>query len=169
MKLYTSCYLQLRELKKEHSGSGQARADSEEEGRYYQELGKGRFSLHAMLAVVSYLVFGLVAPITYGFSFRESDNRNYKLAAVAAACLPCILLLALGKAYVRSESYIKTALYYLTMGVTAAGISFLVGELFDWLLERLGLFTSESSSSSALVSGGLGAMMSPSRSGWASY
>lgn len=111
-------------------------------------------------------MFGLVAPITYGFSFRKSDNRDYKLAAVAAASLVCIVLLALGKARVGSKSYIKTAVYYLVMGVAASGISFLVGELVDKLLGELRLFKSGSSSNS--VSGGLRGT-SLSGSGWALY
>lgn len=161
-------FLQLRELKNERPSSAQTQTDDMEGDRYYQELGsRGKFPLHATLAVVSYLVFGLVAPITYGFSFRQSDDRDYKLAAVAAACLPCILLLALGKAHVGSKSYIKTALHYLTMGVTASGVSFLVGVLVDWLLERLGLF--ESGSSSTSFSGGFRLMSPPPVSGWASY
>lgn len=160
-------FLQLRELKNEQPREALTQTDMEED-RYYQQLGRrGKFSLHAAVAVISYLVFGLVPPIIYGFSFRKSDDRDYKLAAVAASSLLCILFLSLGKAHVRSKSYIKTAIYYLMMGFAASGISFLVGELVDKLLERLGLF--ETGSSSASVSGVLRKMMHPSGSGWASY
>ncbi|OWM79703.1 hypothetical protein CDL15_Pgr023115 [Punica granatum] len=158
----------LRELKNEQSSGNQTQTDVEQD-KYYQQHGRrGKFSLHATVAVISFLVFGSVAPITYGFSFRKSDDRDYKLAAVAAASLLCILLLALGKAHVRSKSYIKTALYYLMMGFAGSGISFVVGELVDKLMERLGLF--ESSSSAVSVTGVLGEMSrSGSGSGWASY
>ncbi|KAK4792885.1 hypothetical protein SAY86_023320 [Trapa natans] len=155
----------LRELKNEQSSSNRTQSDMEED-RYYQQLGRrGKFSLHATLAVVSYLVFGLVAPSTYGFSFRISDNRDYKLAVVAAASLVCILLLSIAKAHVCSKSYMKTISYYIVMGFAASGISFLVGELVDKLLEQLKLFESGSSSSS--VSGFLRGV-SLSRSGWVS-
>ncbi|XP_031391079.1 uncharacterized protein LOC116203484 isoform X1 [Punica granatum] len=40
-----------------------------------------KFSPHATVAVISFLVFGWVAPVTYEFSFYKSDNRDYKLVA----------------------------------------------------------------------------------------
>ncbi|KAK4786761.1 hypothetical protein SAY86_010594 [Trapa natans] len=139
----------MRELKNELPREV-TQTDTEED-RYYQLLGRrGKFPLHATVAIMSYLVFGLVSPITYGFSFCQSDDIDYKLAAVATISLLCILFLALGKAHVRSKSYIKTAIYYLIMGFAASGISFLVGELVDKLLEQLGLFKTDSSSAAVL-------------------
>ena len=74
------------------------------ESRYEEQLGrKEHFFLHAMLAVLSYLVFGLIPPVIYGFTFRESDDRDYKILAVAAASLLCIVILAIAKAYTRGE------------------------------------------------------------------
>ena len=58
----------------------------EQVDRYQQVLGqKSNFIEHASVAILSFLVFGLVPPVVYGFSFYESDNREPKLAAVAAS------------------------------------------------------------------------------------
>ncbi|CDP03903.1 unnamed protein product [Coffea canephora] len=113
------------------------------ESRYEEQLGrKEHFFLHAMLAVLSYLVFGLIPPVIYGFTFRESDDRDYKILAVAAASLLCIVILAMAKAYTRGEhkvmAYFKTILYYVISAVMASGIAYAVGDLVNKLLERLG-------------------------------
>ncbi|XP_048127919.1 membrane protein of ER body-like protein [Rhodamnia argentea] len=152
----------LRELKNEQPSQGTEQVD-----RYQEVLGKRQhFPLHATVAIVSFIIFGCVAPITYAFSFRESDNRDYKLAAVAGASLSCIFLLAIGKAHVRKppKTYFKTVLYYVIMGFMASGVSFLVGELIDKLLTKLGWFDSTSSMSGTgpLETGTL-------QSGWATY
>ncbi|XP_010045428.2 membrane protein of ER body-like protein [Eucalyptus grandis] len=152
----------LRELKNEQPSQGTEQVD-----RYQEVLGKRQhFPRHAIVAILSFIIFGCVAPITYAFSFRESDNRDYKLAAVAAASLLCIFLLAIGKAYVRKppKAYFETVLHYVIMGFMASGISFLVGELIDELLTKLGWFNSTSSLS------GTGALETGTmQSGWASY
>ncbi|KAF8042986.1 hypothetical protein BT93_A1349 [Corymbia citriodora subsp. variegata] len=158
----------LRELKKEQPGEG-----TEQGGRYGEVLGKRwPFALHATVAILSFIIFGCVAPITYAFSFRESDNRDYKLAAVAGASLFCIFLLAIGKAHVGKpppsgktpKTYFETVLLYVVMGLMASGVSFLVGELIDELLTKLGWFdtTSSLSGTRPLETGSM-------QSGWASY
>lgn len=81
-------------------------------------------------------------PVVYGFSFRESDDRDLKIAALAGSSLICIVLLAAAKAHVQNGSYWKTVMYYVSLGVAASGISFVVGDLFDELMEKLGLFKS---------------------------
>lgn len=117
---------------------------NEEVDRYQEVLGKKEnFFLHAPVAILSFLIFGLVPPLVYGFSFRQSNDRDLKLAAVAASSLICIILLAIGKAYIQNPpKYIKTVLYYVVIGVGAAGISYLAGDLIDILIEKLGWFNS---------------------------
>lgn len=115
------------------------------ENRYKEQLGRREnFLLHATIAVLSYLVFGLIPPVIYGFTFRASDDRDFKLLAVAAASLLCIVILAIAKAYVRGENkftaYFKTILYYVTSAVLVSGVAFAVGDLVNKLLERLGWF-----------------------------
>ncbi|KAJ0035757.1 hypothetical protein Pint_26479 [Pistacia integerrima] len=79
----------LRELKNEQ-------CQWNEESRYQKLLGRrGNLPLHASLAVISFLFFGLLPPIIYGFSFCESDNKDLKLEAVLGASLICITLLAI--------------------------------------------------------------------------
>ena len=98
------------------------------------------------VAILSFLIFGLVPPVVYGFSFRKSDDKDLKLAAVAGASLVCIILLALGKGHVRKpqRTYFRTVSYYVFLGISASGISYIVGELIKKLLEKLGLFESSS-------------------------
>lgn len=142
--MYLICmYLQLRDLKNDqHSSIDQ---EGEKLDRYEATLGrKENFWLHATVSVLSYIMFGLLPPIIYGFSFRKSDNKEYKLIAVAVASLLCIILLAAGKAHVRKapKNYIRTILYYVGTGVAASGLSYVVGVLFKKLLEKLGWFDS---------------------------
>ncbi|KAF5177651.1 membrane protein of ER body-like protein [Thalictrum thalictroides] len=131
----------LMDLKKEQYGG--ATNPNGMIDRYQEVLGRrANFRLHSTVAVLSYLIFGLVAPITYGFSFRKSDNKEYKLIAVAAASLVCITLLAIAKAYVRKppKAYIKTVLYFVSIGVMSSGLSYVIGQLIKELLDKLGWF-----------------------------
>ncbi|KAI7984091.1 Membrane protein of ER body 1 [Camellia lanceoleosa] len=85
----------LRELKNEESG---------QVDRYKELLGQRKnFLLHATVAVLAFLIFGLIPPVTYGFSFHQTDDKNLKLVVVTAASLLCIAILAIGKAYIHPE------------------------------------------------------------------
>ncbi|CAL5353478.1 unnamed protein product [Camellia sinensis] len=118
-----------------------------EGSRYKELLGQtDNFLLHATVAVLVFLIFGLIPPVTYGFSFRQTDDKDLKLVVVAAASLLCIAILAIGKAYIQKKpnfyAYIKTVLYYIGMAVMASGISYAAGELIKRLVEKLGWFDS---------------------------
>ncbi|KAK9145962.1 hypothetical protein Sjap_005865 [Stephania japonica] len=129
----------LDELKKEHDRGNQSNGID----RYHLVLGQRRnFWIHAVVAVISFLVCGIVPIVTYGFSFRKSDNKEYKLIAVAAASLFCVVLLSIGKAYVEKppKPYVKTMVKFVMAGVMASGLSFAVGVLVKGVLEKLGLF-----------------------------
>ncbi|KAM4077841.1 hypothetical protein ACJW30_12G171600 [Castanea mollissima] len=140
--------LQLKELRKDESRVTLKSNGAEEQVERYQEvLGqKSNFIVHASVAILSFLVFGLVPPVVYGFSFYESDNRELKLAAVAAASLLCITLLAIVKTYIQKPTewynYITNILYYLAIGLGVSGISFLAGYMVEKLIEKLGWFES---------------------------
>ncbi|XXG67026.1 hypothetical protein AAC387_Pa06g0462 [Persea americana] len=140
----------LRDLKNDqHSSIDQ---EGEKLDRYEATLGRREnFWLHATVSVLSYIMFGSLPPIIYGFTFRKSDNKEYKLIAVAAASLLCIILLAAGKAHVRKapKNYIRTILYYIGIGVAASGLSYVVGVLFKKLLEKLGWFDSSAAATAS--------------------
>ncbi|KAI3730161.1 hypothetical protein L6452_18837 [Arctium lappa] len=115
------------------------------EDRYQQFLGRrADFALHMVVCLSSYLVFGFLPPVVYGFSFRESNNRDLKLVMVAVASVICIMTLAAGKAYVANKSYFKTITYYVTFGFMVSGASYLFGDLIMKLLEKMDIFHSGS-------------------------
>ncbi|GAA0147846.1 transporter [Lithospermum erythrorhizon] len=121
---------------------------SKRNDKYREQLGKRKnFALHAFVAVLSYLIFGLVPPIIFGFSFRISDDRELKLAVVTAASFLCILVLAIAKAYVQTppKTYVGTVLRYLILGFMVSGVSYVAGVLFERLLDDLGLFENSTS------------------------
>ncbi|KAH7517579.1 hypothetical protein FEM48_Zijuj09G0080000 [Ziziphus jujuba var. spinosa] len=110
--------------------------------RYEEVLGqKTNFIFHVPAAILAFLIFGLVPPVVYGFSFHESDDKDLKLAAVAGASLLCITLLALAKARTqRNPKYMKTVLQYVAVGFGVSGASYVAGNLLDRLMEKLGWF-----------------------------
>ncbi|XP_072995812.1 membrane protein of ER body-like protein isoform X1 [Typha latifolia] len=116
-------------------------------GRYWMLLGRrGNFRLHAIVAILSYILVGILPPLIYGFSFQKSNNREYKLIAVAAASLLCVAPLAIGKAHVYPQkTYIKTLSYYLGLGITVAGLSYVAGVMLTRLVDKLGLVDQNSS------------------------
>ncbi|KAF3332382.1 membrane protein of ER body-like protein isoform X2 [Carex littledalei] len=130
----------LSELK--HAQDEADDRNEDELGRYWALLGrKGHFGLHATVAVVSYIFFGLLPPLVYSFTFRKTDNSEYKLIAVAITSLVCIAILSLGKAHVRPRrTYFTTILYYITIGVSASGLSYVAGMLLKQLIESIGFF-----------------------------
>ncbi|XP_020277171.1 membrane protein of ER body-like protein isoform X7 [Asparagus officinalis] len=124
------------------SDAEETNQSDEQIGRYWEKLGKREhFRRHAVFAILSYIIFGLLPPVIYGFAFRKSDNKEYKLIAVAASSLLCVAMLAIGKAHVRPQKdYIKLILYYLAIAVPASGLSYVAGVMIDRLLVELGLF-----------------------------
>ncbi|KAH7517580.1 hypothetical protein FEM48_Zijuj09G0080100 [Ziziphus jujuba var. spinosa] len=110
--------------------------------RYQEIMGrKENFCLHATAAILSFLIFGLVPPVVYGFTFLESDDKDLKIAAVAGASLICITLLALAKARTQSNpKYILTVVQYVGVGIGVSVASYVAGDLLDRLLEQLGWF-----------------------------
>ncbi|XP_061346774.1 membrane protein of ER body-like protein [Gastrolobium bilobum] len=117
--------------------------------RYNELLGqRENFILHAFIAILSFIVFGLVPPLVYGFSFRESNDKDFKLVAVAGASLLCITLLSIAKAYIQRSNnyltYLQTVLYYLSTAAVASVLCYLAGDLVKKLVEKLGWFDSAS-------------------------
>ncbi|GFP94304.1 membrane protein of er body-like protein [Phtheirospermum japonicum] len=126
---------------------------TDQRDRYKELLGRRQnFVLHAIVAILSYLVFGLVPPVVYGFSFRKTDDKQLKLVVVAASSLICIVVLAIGRAYVcrPPKPYLKSVVTFVVLGFMVSGVSYAAGELVERLLEKLGLFQTNSVSGLAM-------------------
>ncbi|RQO84798.1 hypothetical protein POPTR_001G127900v4 [Populus trichocarpa] len=155
----------LSDLKSEQP-RGASSQTNEQVDRYQQLLGRREnFLLHATIALLSFLVFGIVPPAVYGFTFMETDDKNFKLAAVAVTSLLCITILAIGKAYIQNspKPYLKTVLHYFVTGIMASGVSYVVGDLAKKLFEKLAWFEPGEAVPVRL------AEMSSGRLAWASY
>ncbi|KAJ0698908.1 putative Ccc1 family protein [Helianthus annuus] len=117
--------------------------------KYKALLGQvNHFPLHAFFAILSFLMFGMVPPIAYRYSYHETKDKEYTLAVVALASLLCVLLLAILKAYINKCTvfkYFKTAVYYIIIAVLVSGVSYVVGNLVARLLEEPGWFATSSS------------------------
>ncbi|KAH7433579.1 hypothetical protein KP509_07G075900 [Ceratopteris richardii] len=95
--------------------------------------------LHGTVALISYIVFGLLSPLVYGFSYRATDNRDDKFILCCGVTVVAVTTLALCKAKVSNRSYLKTTLSYLSGGVLAGVIGYLTGEHVAELLEEWGI------------------------------
>lgn len=127
------------ELKNDDSG-GDSQQLNQQKDRYQKVLGRrANFALHAVVVVLSFLMFGSIPIVIYGILTHENYSSNVKVAAVAATSIVCIILLAVAKVYTKEppKSYIKTVLYYVTMAIGTAGVSYVVGDLIKDLLEKL--------------------------------
>ncbi|KAK6947364.1 hypothetical protein RJ641_000837 [Dillenia turbinata] len=138
----------LKELKNDQTRTTSNEQDGQVD-KYQETLGRREnFILHAVVVVLSFIIFGLVPLVTYGLLFRKSDNdKDYKLLAVFGAAFVCIIVLAVGKAHIQKppKTYIKTVMYHAALAVSASGVSYIVGELIQELLNKLGWFTSSTS------------------------
>ncbi|CAK8560154.1 unnamed protein product [Lathyrus sativus] len=139
----------LRELKGEQPKRSNTEAEAVVD-QYNEVLGERKnFILHAFIAILSFIVFGLIPPVVYGFSFRENDEKDFKLAAVAGASLICITLLSILKAYIKRPNsyltYFQTVFFYVSTGAVATVLSYLAGDMMKKLIEKLGWFEPASS------------------------
>uniref|UniRef100_A0A8R7QXL9 Membrane protein of ER body-like protein n=2 Tax=Triticum urartu TaxID=4572 RepID=A0A8R7QXL9_TRIUA len=146
--------------------------DNERVGHYWLQLGRrSKARLHMILALLSYIVFGLLPPILYGLSFRESNDRENKMMAVAGASLVCIALLALGKAHVKEapRTYFKTLMYYLTVAVSSSGLSYVAGVLITRLLVHFEIIEQGGSAAPPSLGLSLPHSVGAQTSAWASF
>ncbi|KAF5822138.1 putative Ccc1 family protein [Helianthus annuus] len=130
--------------------------DQEAVTKYKELLGSvEHFPLHAFFAILSFLVFGIIPPVAYGYAFHETNDRDFTMVVVAVASFVCVGLLAIFKAYIdrctEFSGYVKTITYYLTTAVAVSGVSYAVGDLVERLIEELGLFETSSNISMAVL------------------
>ncbi|CAI8608159.1 unnamed protein product [Vicia faba] len=137
----------LRELKAEQPKRSNTEAVVDQ---YNEVLGQRKnFILHAFIAISSFIIFGLIPPVVYGFTFRDKDEKDFKLAAVAGASLICITLLSILKAYIKRPNsyltYFQTVFFYVSTGAVATLVCYLAGDMMKKLIEKLGWFEPASS------------------------
>ncbi|KAL8200697.1 hypothetical protein R6Q57_012036 [Mikania cordata] len=115
---------------------------------YIELLGQAHyFSLHVLFAILSFLVFGMVPTVANGYSFHETDDKDFTLVMAATTSLLCVLLLAILKAYINkctSLEYFKMVVYCIIIVVSVSGLSYVVGYLAARLTEELGWFNTSS-------------------------
>ncbi|CAL5195491.1 unnamed protein product [Lathyrus oleraceus] len=138
----------LRELKAEQPKRSNTEAAVVDQ--YKEVLGERKnFILHAFIAILSFIIFGLIPPVVYGFTFRENDEKDFKLAAVAGASAICITLLSILKAYIKRPNsyltYFQTVFFYVSTGGVATVLSYLAGDMMKKIIEKLGWFEPASS------------------------
>lgn len=112
----------------------------EEEDRYQRLLGHPEnILLHAVLAILSGLIFGAVPIIIYGILIGVNNSSEVTVIEVVAVSLLFIILLVIGKVYTKRppKSYLKTMLYILALTVATSGMSYGVGKLIKDLIVRL--------------------------------
>ncbi|KAK7353485.1 hypothetical protein VNO80_18933 [Phaseolus coccineus] len=129
----------LIDLKNGHSGGNPLQMNTQQD-RYQELLGRREnFTLHAFLAVLSFLIFGSVPLGVYGFFISKNYYGEGNIAAVTATSVVCIILLAMGKAYTSRppKSYFKTVLHYVSLALATSGISYIAGDLVKDLLEKI--------------------------------
>ncbi|XP_027333167.1 membrane protein of ER body-like protein isoform X2 [Abrus precatorius] len=125
----------LIELKNDNS-----EGNSQQEDRYQQLLGRrSNFLLHAVVAVLSFVIFGSVPLVVYGLLISDQFYAEVKIAVVAVASVVCIIVLTVGKVYCTTtthKSYIKTVLKYVGIALGASGITYIAGDLLKRLLDK---------------------------------
>jgi hypothetical protein len=101
------------------------------------------FLLNGCLAFFSFLVFGSLPTLTFGFSFRQSNNHDYKMVATVVVSVISVMLLGCAKVFakVTQRSYFATLSALIMTGVVAAVAGFYTGEYFSKLLAQFGFDT----------------------------
>ncbi|KAI3682591.1 hypothetical protein L1987_82671 [Smallanthus sonchifolius] len=135
--------------------STQETSNQESRNKYKELLGSvEHFPMHVFFAILSFLVFGIIPPVAYGYSFHETNDKDFTMVIVAVASFVCVGLLAIFKAYIDRcagfSGYVKTITYYLTIAVTVSGVSYVAGNLATRLIEELGLFDTGSNVANAV-------------------
>ncbi|KAI3526489.1 hypothetical protein L1887_05744 [Cichorium endivia] len=135
----------LWDLRNDCYKTSNQQTNEETRNKYKELLGKiENFPLHMFFAILSFLIFGIIPPVAYGYSFYETNDKDFTLLVVAAVSMICVGLLAIIKAYVdRCDGfwgYVKTILYYLTTAIVVSGVSYVIGDLVTRVIEKLGFF-----------------------------
>ncbi|CAM6128580.1 unnamed protein product [Calypogeia fissa] len=104
--------------------------------RFQEEVGQG--FINGFISSISFAFFGLLAPITYGFSFRNASNHYPKFAATCVVALIVIVLLGAAKANVNKNSYVRVISILIVTGFVACIVGYETGNVVSQVLEQLG-------------------------------
>ena len=95
--------------------------------------------LHATIALISYVVFGVLSPLIYAFSYRQTDDRDRKFILCCGVTIATVGLLSLGKAKVSNKGYVRTLCAYILVLVVSSIIGYLTAEHVADLLDSWGI------------------------------
>ncbi|KAF5797436.1 putative Ccc1 family protein [Helianthus annuus] len=96
----------------------------------------------------------MVPPVAHGYSFHETNDKDFTVVIVAIASLVCVSLLAIFKAYINKCTffeYIKTVVYYITTAVLVSSVFYVAGNLLTRFIEEHGFFDLSSSGGVSLL------------------
>ena len=91
--------------------------------------------------MISFLFFGLLPVLTFGFSFRQLNDHDYKMAATVLASVVAVVFLGCGKvaAKMTELSYARTLITLVSTGIVAAVAAFYTGGYISKLLAKYGI------------------------------
>lgn len=104
--------------------------------KFQDEVGHG--FVHGCLSFLSFLFFGALAPITYGFSFRKATSTYYKMVATCFVALVSIVLLGAANAHVKSKSTVRVISILVVTGILAVIAGYEAGDYAVRLLDYCG-------------------------------
>ncbi|KAF3533875.1 hypothetical protein DY000_02038667 [Brassica cretica] len=92
---------------------------------YEELLGKrNKVILHCFVVFISFIFFGVIPPLFYGFSFKITDKGRYQEAAIfVAASLVCVISLSFAKAYAFGMDKLKTVAAYTGIAIAGSALS----------------------------------------------
>lgn len=128
--------------------SGPDEQREEEVDRYEQVFGdRKNYRLHLTVAILSFLIFGLVPPLLYGFTFRKPEDKFLKIPTVTIVSVLCIGLLGVGKAYIEKPEnclvYVHIIGGCIADAIGTSAVTTLGGELIQNYVDRAGWFDFE--------------------------
>ncbi|XP_051153043.1 membrane protein of ER body-like protein [Andrographis paniculata] len=124
---------------------------SEQTDRYEELLGRrSNFLLHLFVAILSFLIFGLIPPVVYAFAFYKSENKHNKIVATAAASFTCVLILATIKGCLKRR-IVKTTMYYVIIAIIVCGAAYAAGDLIKVLMAKLDKFEPAATATASLL------------------
>ncbi|KAL0688717.1 hypothetical protein Bca4012_088394 [Brassica carinata] len=97
---------------------------------YEELLGKrNKVILHCFVVLISFIFFGVIPPLFYGFSFKITDKGRYQEAAIfVAASLVCVISLSFAKAYAFGMDKLKTVAAYTGIAIGGSAVSFVASQ-----------------------------------------